>query len=173
MNSVRKPSSRKPLTPQEQAFAKELCEKYHGAILRVIHTYLGPELSREREDILQDVFRMICEQINDFKTCKYPGALIRKITAYRVLEVRKKLGRFQPLPEDGEFLETNAETQGSPLYEWFPRSMKDEDKQILETIYGEGRDVVDVADDIGISASTLRQRLKRAKDRLKRDLKKT
>lgn len=172
MGRVRKLQKKKSLTPQEQAYAKEICEKYHDTVVRIINAYLGPDLTREREDITQDVFRMVCEQLDDFKSYDNPEALVFKMTARRVQAVRKKLERYVPLPDENALIMEDG-VQGADLFEWFPNSLPDKDKEVLQKVYGEKRDVAEAAAEIGVPAATMRQRLKRAKDRLRKELKKT
>ena len=72
----------KPLSKEDQIYAKELIQKLDGTIRRVVRSYLDADLSSEFEDIVQSIYEQICKQLDDFKKCDSPEAGRKESMAY-------------------------------------------------------------------------------------------
>jgi len=156
-----------PLTPEQQAFADQFIGMYGKYIRCTAKNYLGSALQREIEDVVQDVCRMVCEQLDDFAVSNDPHRLLRTITARRAFRVRKKLNRFVALPEEDL---PAPDPRPQDLSELLPASTSAGDREILQRFYERQEPIEKIAQDLGISPATARQRLKRARDRLGKNL---
>jgi len=155
--------SREPLTPEDRAFAEELSNKYYGLIKRIAKRRIKSDPAIELEDVIQDVYLMICKQVADFRETDTPEALIWTMTTRRVDWLRKTAPRHEPLSE-------NASASDAPdlgIEEYYTDDMSDFDKFLLDEVYTKQETIADVARDIDMPAPRLRQRLKRARDKLK------
>lgn len=155
--------SRGPLTPEDSAFAEFLCKKYYTIIRRVAKARLGSDTSIDINDVIQDVFEMICDQTADFRKSETPGALVWTITSRHVDKLLNKEPKHEPLKESIPA----PETDGLGIREYFTEDMTDFDKFLLEQVYIKKETIADIARDIGVPAPRLRQRLKRLRDDLK------
>lgn len=155
----------KPLSIEDQIYAKELIRVLDGAIRRVVRSYLGSELVFEFEDTVQTVYEKICEQLEEFKKSDNPEAFAVRIAGRTASHVRRDhkitelLSQSIPAPEVDRGLE-----------DILPSSISDKDRGILTSVYEHQDTMVALADDLGCAPETLRQRLKRAKRRLKKVL---
>jgi len=154
----------RPLTPEEQTLAEALFKKYDGFIYKLILSYMDPELTFDAEDIAQEIGRMICEQIDDFKVTKTPKALIRTMTIRHVASYQKKLRQQQHEPLDEDY---PAKEPPVKISDYFTSKTTPFEKFILDRVYTKGDTIEEVANDIGVPASRLRQRFKRARDHLR------
>lgn len=155
----------KPLSRKDQTYAKNLIRELDGAIRRTVRFYLGPDLSSEFEDIVQGVYEAICLQLGDFKRCDNQEALAVTIAARSVWNFRRNHKTTEELSKD---IPAMAYDRG--LDEILPTSTSDMDREILTSTYECQDTTVELATELGCSASTLRQRLKRAKTRLRKAL---
>lgn len=156
---------RKPLSQEDQQYAKALIKELDGAIRRTIRSYLGPDLSFGFEDIVQDVYEDICCQLDEFKGCDTQEALAVTIASRAAWNFRRDHKLTEVLSED---IPAMAYDHG--LDEILPTSTSDTDRAILVAAYERQDTMVELAGDMNTSASTLRQRLKRAKARLRKTL---
>ena len=157
----------KPLSKEDQIYAKELIQKLDGTIRRVVRSYLDADLSSEFDDIVQSIYEQICKQLDDFKKCDSPEALVTVMAARRVWHIQRDWKPTELLSED-----TPAAEENHGLEDILPSSISDRDREILTAVYERMDTMEDLSTDWGCSAATLRQRLKRAKDRLKKTLEK-
>lgn len=155
----------KPLNREDQLYAKELIRVLNQKIRQTVYSNLGSDLSSEFEDIVQSVYEAICNQLDDFKSCDSQEALAVTISARAVWTFRRNHKPTEELSEDISAMETDR-----GLDEILPLSTSDMDREILTSVYERQDTMVELAADLGSSDSTLRQRLKRAKARLKKAL---
>lgn len=154
-----------PLSKEDQVYAQELIWKLEGTICRVVRSYLDVKLSFEFEDIVQGIYEQICKQLGDFKTCNNPYALAATIAARAVWRIQRK---WKPTEELAEDIPAAEENRG--LAEILPSSISDADKELLTSVYERQDTMVELSADLGCSAPTLRQRLKRARARLRKEI---
>lgn len=157
----------KPLSIEDQIYAKELIQDLDGTIRRVVRSYLDADLSSEFEDIVQSIYETICLQLDDFKHCDSQRALAIVIAARKVWHVHRDRKPTEVLSED-----SIATEDSRGLEDILPRSISLSDKELITAVYAYQESMEDLAVDLGCPASTLRQRLKRARDRLKKALEK-
>lgn len=155
----------KPLSKEDQIYAKELCRALEKKIRQTVHSNLGVELSAATEDIVQDVFESICSQLNDFKNCRSTEALAVTIAARAAWNFRRDHKPTETLSEDIPATEPDR-----GLEDILPRTISDKDREILTAVYDRRDTMVELTSDLGCTPDTLRQRLKRAKTRLKKVL---
>lgn len=155
------------LTKEQQDAAMEIIRKYDVMIRKIAAAYLGRERRSEVEDVVQDVYEAICRQIEDVKRYESMEALVVRITVRRTWKVRKKLQGFVPLDEVSAKPSENVDPG---LDEILPASTPQADRDILSRIYVQRDTAEEAAKDLGINAGTVRQRLKRARDRLRKIL---
>lgn len=151
------------LSIEDQIYAKELIEKLDGTICRVVRSNLDADLSSEFEDIVQSVYERICMQLDDFKKCDSQEALAKTIAIRRVWHVQRDRKPTELLSDD---IPAGEDDRG--LADILPPSISDEDKAILTAVYECMDTMEELSEDLNCSAATLRQRLKRARDRLKK-----
>lgn len=156
----------KPLSSEDQLYAKALIKKYDKTVRRVISAYLDPKLMAEFEDVVQNVYEAICSQLDDFRTYNSQEALVVTIASRAVWRVHRNRKETVPLADEHQ-----AKEMDRGLEDIFPSSISDEDKKLLISIYEHMDTEKEVADDMGEKPATIRQRVKRARDRLKETLK--
>lgn len=155
----------KPLSTEDQIYAKELIRVLDGTICKIVRAYLGAELASEFEDTVQDVYEQICNQLEDFKTCDSPEALVVTLASRKVWHIRRDHKPIEALSADIPFMEVDR-----GLEDILPSSISAADREILTSVYERQDSMADLAGDLGCPPATLRQRLKRAKRRLKKTL---
>lgn len=155
----------KPLSSSDQIYAKELIRKLDRKIRQCVGSYLDPGLSSEFEDIVQSVYEQICRQLEDFKTCDSPAALVSVIAARAVWHVHRDRKPTQELTEDIPAAEADC-----GLGEILPAHISDRDREILTAVYERQDTMEELARDLRCPSPTLRQRLKRAKARMKKSI---
>lgn len=157
-----------PLTSGERVFAKNLIEKYDRLIRRVIASQLDPRLAYEFEDVVQNVYEMICRQLEDFRRYDRPEALVVTIAARAVWRLHREWKETVPLPED-----CAAREEDKGLEELLPDRLPAGDRALLISVYQNRYTEREVAEGMGVSPAALRQRMKRARDRLRKILEKS
>ena len=157
-----------PLTPEEQVFAKNLIKKYDEKIRRVIKSKLNPQYAYEFEDVVQNVYEMICKQLDDFKTYDKPEALVVTIAARAVSRLHRDWKETVPLSED-----CVAKEEDKGLDEILPTDLSSGDKELLISVYQDRYTERETAENMGMNPSAVRQRMKRLRDRLRKILQKT
>lgn len=153
----------KRLSKADQKYAKELIHKLDGTIRRVVRFYLDEALSSEFEDIVQSIYETICMQLDDFKKCDNQEALVVTISARKVWHTQRDWKTTEELTEDIPAME---EDRG--LDSILPLSTSAADRAILTAAYEHRDTMKELSADLGCSSAMLRQRLKRARDRLKK-----
>lgn len=156
-----------PLNQDDQAFVCEVLEKYHKRLIRTINHYVGLDYPDAVEDILQDTFAAACAQVEDLKRYDSPEALLVTIAARTAQRELKRLRRELPLVDD-DYPAPQEDIFG--LEECLPNSTPPKDREILTLVYEHRDTPEEVARDKGIKPETIRQRLKRARDRLQKKL---
>lgn len=156
-------NEKKPLSKEDRIYAKELICELDGTIRRVVRSYLGTDVSSEFEDVVQSVYETICVQLDDFKKCDSQEALAVVIAARKVWRVRRDRKPTEELSED-----MPASEDDPGLEDIFPLSISDVDREILTSVYVYQDTMEELSVDLVCPAATLRQRLKRARDRLKK-----
>lgn len=158
----------KPLSKADQVYAKELIREFDGTIRRVVRSHLGDDLSSEFEDIVQSIYETICIQLDDFKKCGSQEALVVTIATRKVWHMQRDWKPTEELTEDILAIESDR-----GLGNILPASISDTDRAILIAAY-ENRDTMEeLSTDWGCPSAKLRQRLKRARDRLKKAVEKS
>ena len=157
----------RPLSVEDQLYAKEQIEKYDPTIRKVIGTYLNKDLDSEFEDIVQDVFETICCQLDDFRTYSAPRALVVKITQRAVWKYFRQQKKYEAALLE-ENLDYPAEEEDRGLEEILPFKLSPDDRQILIRTYQNMDTSMEVAADLGEKPATIRRRLNRARERLKK-----
>lgn len=155
----------KPLSQEDQIYSKALIEVLNEKIRQTVRSNLGSDLSSEFEDIVQSVYEAICKQLYDFKSCDNQEALAVTIAARAVWVFRRNHKPTEVLSEDIPATEPDC-----GLDEILPASTSDTDRKVLTSVFERQDTMVELAADLGVSDSTVRQRLKRAKARLRRTL---
>lgn len=155
----------KPLSQEDQIYAKELIGGLNAKIRQTVHSNLGSDLSSDFEDIVQSVYEAICKQLDDFKSCDSQEALAVTIAARAVWIFRRN---HKPTEELSKDIPAMAYDPG--LKDILPRSTSDTDREILTAAYDRQDTMVELSGDLGCAPDKLRQRLKRAKTRLKKAL---
>ncbi len=154
---------RKPLSAEEQIYAKGLIEQYDKLIRKVIRTHLHREFTTaEFEDVVQNVFEDICCRLKDFPRYDSPEALvvtIAKRAAWKAYREQKK--ETLPLREDYP-----AREEDRGLEDILPAKLSQQDRQLLIRTYQNLETSMEVAEDMGEKPTTIRQRLSRARKRL-------
>lgn len=160
---------RHPLSVEDQLYAKEQIEKYDPTIRKVIGTYLSKDLDSEFEDIVQDVYETICCQLDDFRTYSAPRALVVKITQRAVWKYFRRQQKYKdkeaPLEEN---LDYPAAEEDRGLEDILPFKLSPDDRQILIRTYQNMDTSMEVAADLGEKPATIRRRVNRARERLKK-----
>lgn len=160
---------RHPLSVEDQLYAKEQIEKYDPTIRKVIRIYLNEELDADFEDIVQDVYETICCQLDDFRRYDAPEALVVTITRRAVGKYFRRQQKYKdkeaPLEEN---LDYPAAEEDRGLEDIFPRKLSPDDRQILIRTYQNMDTSMEVAADLGEKPATIRRRLNRARERLKK-----
>ena len=154
-----------PLTPEDRVYAQNLIEQYDTVIRKIINVQLDPDLKSEFEDLVQDVYERICVQLEDFKTYDSPEALVVTIATRAVW--RKHRDRKETVPLADIY---PAGEEDRTLDDLLPLSTTPEDRRLLTAIYRDRDTEKEVAQDLGEKPATVRQRVKRARDRLKKVL---
>lgn len=155
----------KPLSQEDQIYSKALIEILNEKIRQTVRSNLGSDLSSEFEDIVQSVYEAICKQLDDFKNCDNQEALAVTIAARAVWVFRRNHKPTEALSEDIPATEPDC-----GLDEILPSSTSKIDREVLTSVYERQDTMVELAADLGSSDSTVRQRLKRAKARLRNAL---
>ena len=154
------------LTPEERAYAEELIQTYGVLIRHTARRYLGQDYAKDMEDVVQDTYEAICRQVDQFAFYENKGALIVTITMRTAKRYRKKNNRFVPLE-----IELTAPERGpAGLDELLPRATSEGDRDLLNRFYVYRETTGQIATELGEQESTIRQRLKRARDRLRKRL---
>lgn len=153
----------KPLSKADQIYAKELIRELDGTIRRVVRSYLEDELSSEFDDIIQSIYEIICRQLDDFKKCDSQEALAVTIAARKVWHTQRDWKATEVLTED---IPSAEDDRG--LDNILPLSISDADRAILTAAYDHRDTMEELSADLGCPPARLRQRLKRARDRLKK-----
>lgn len=153
----------KPLSEADQKYAKELIRELDGTIRRVVRFYLDDALSSEFEDIVQSIYETLCVQLDDFKKCDSQEALVVTIAARRVWRIQRDWKTTEVLTEDIPAMEEDC-----GLDNILPLSTSAADRAILTAAYVHQDTMEELSTDLGCSSAKLRQRLKRARDRLKK-----
>lgn len=153
------------LTPEDQIYAKRLIKKFDKTIRRVIAAYLDPSLKYEAEDVVQNVYLMICQQLDDFRNYDSQEALVVTITTRAVKRLHRDWKDTVPLED-----EYQAEDRDPGLDEILPSSLSPGDRSLLISVYQDRNTERELADDLGEEPATIRQRVKRARDRLRQAL---
>ncbi len=162
----------------EPALFEVLVEKYHEPLIRaawrVVHS------REEAEDIVQEAFVKIYKNAHkfekqegiEFKSWAYKVAINTAITHYRKL----KRGEFlsedpsiyqeagQELADSRIFSKTDARAAVADTMEKLPDHLK----SVLQSYYMDDKSYRTIADEEGISISTLKMRLFRAKKMFKK-----
>jgi len=154
-----------PLSREDQIFAKELIQKLNATIYGVVRSYLDDDFSSDFEDIVQSVYEEICTQLGDFRRCDSQKALATVIAARKVWHIQRDRRPTEVLTDDVPAPEANR-----GLEDILPLSISDKDREILTSVYVAHDTMVELSADLGCPPETLRQRLKRAKARLKQSL---
>lgn len=162
---------RRPLTPEEQSYAKALIEKYDPVIRRVVSARLEQRFYDEFEDVVQNVYETICTQLDDFMTYDKPEALVVTITTRAVWRVHKRWKETVSITDEEALAAPTEPDIG--LVEILPDGMPSGDRELLTAVYQNRKTEKEVAEATGEKPSTVRQRVKRARDRLKKVLEKT
>lgn len=158
---------RHPLSVEDQLYAKEQIAKYDPTIRKVIGSYLNEELDSDFEDIVQNVYEMICCQLDDFRRYDAPKALVVKITKRAVWKYFRQQKKYEAAPLE-ENLDYPAEEKDRGLEDILPFKLSPDDRQILIQTYQNMDTSMEVAADLGEKPATIRRRLHRARERLKK-----
>ena len=163
---------------KEPALFEVLVEKYHEPLMRAAWRVVrGRE---EAEDIVQEAFVKMYKNAHKFE--KYEGIEFKswayKITINTAITHYRKLKRGEFLSEDpsiyqeagGELADSRIHTKADAetAVSGTMRQMPDHLRSVLESYYMEDKSYRTIADEEGISISTLKMRLFRAKKMFKK-----
>ena len=163
---------------KEPALFEMLVEKYHEPLMRAAWRVVrGRE---EAEDIVQEAFVKMYKNAHKFE--KYEGIEFKswayKITINTAITHYRKLKRGEFLSEDpsiyqeagGELADSRIHTKADAeaAVSGTMRQMPDHLRSVLEGYYMEDKSYRTIADEEGISISTLKMRLFRAKKMFKK-----
>lgn len=159
---MKKEKKNRPLTEEEQIFAKSLIDKYDKTIRRTVQANLYDEVGEDFEDVVQNVYEMICRQLDDFRSYKEPEALAYTIAARAARNRSRAYKETLPLTEDPPGRERDP-----GLGELLPEDLPERDRELLTAVYERRDTVAETARDHGEKPAAVRQRLKRVRDRMK------
>ena len=163
---------------KEPAFFEVLMEKYHEPLMRAAWRVVrGRE---EAEDIVQEAFVKMYKNAHKFE--KYEGIEFKswayKVTINTAITHYRKLKRGEFLSEDpsiyqeagGELIDTRIHTKADAQAAVADtmKQMPDHLRTVLESYYVEDKSYRTIAEEEGISISTLKMRLFRAKKMFKK-----
>ena len=163
---------------KEPALFELLVEKYHEPLMRAAWRVVrGRE---EAEDIVQEAFVKMYKNAHKFE--KYEGIEFKswayKVTINTAITHYRKLKRGEFLSEDpsiyqeagGELADTRIHTKADAqaAVSGTMEQMPDHLRSVLERYYMEDKSYRTIADEEGISISTLKMRLFRAKKMFKK-----
>ncbi len=157
------------LSRAEAAFLEALLEDSQGKLRNIIRRQLQDRRYISVEDVMQETYCSACEHIRTVMACDNPEAWLIRTAHNTAYEMLRKLDRDTPEPEQpAQAAPPGPDPLG--LDAILPPATPEKDRDLLKR-YFERRDTSsEIADDLGLSPQTVRQRLKRAKDRLAANL---
>lgn len=156
--------SREKLSPSDQEKVIQLMMEHRESIRRTIISILDGQWPDAVDDILQDTYEEICKTFDRIQTAENPRAYVCKITARLAIHEKDLLSRDLPLNEEI----CSAEAVPSGLDEILPKELSPADKKLLQLVYGDQENVVDIAKGLRKTDTAIRQQLRRARDRFKK-----
>lgn len=160
----------KRLNREDQDFVLDLMNRYEPDLRKVVRGTMCELMPDEDmiNDVLQDTYEAMCRQVDSIRTVEKKRAYIRTIATRCAIQECKRLTKNLPLEED--YPAPAAPPDG--LDELLPKSTPSKDRRLLTQVYAYGNTPLEVARDTGENCDAVRQRLKRARDRLKRKMRK-
>ncbi|GHO84100.1 RNA polymerase sigma factor SigZ [Dictyobacter formicarum] len=158
----------------EHITTEEVWEAFHHPLLRFIEKRVGDTTSAE--DILQEVFLKIHQQIGSLKDIKKLESWIYQITRNAIIDAYRRHKNTMPL-DTPEVLELpDALPDDDIVSELFPSirgmvtSLPAQDRQALILTEYQGLTQKELSERLGISLSGAKSRVQRAREKLKQML---
>lgn len=152
----------------KEAFIK-LMDRHRLSLYKVAKSYLKNE--EDIADVMQDTILSAYEHLNELKQAAYYKTWITRILINHCIDLLKQQERFIPTSSD-EIPEVNpgehpADDQGFyDLLEELPEGIR----PIFLLYYGEGFRTREIAEMLGLNENTVKSRLKRGRQKLKRSI---
>lgn len=157
MRSVR------PLTAEETVVFNHYYKEYYEMILGIARSRVGDE--NLAEVVAQEAFVTAWERFDDFQKSENPPGwlvIVAKNKSKEAIRDRKRYMDHMLFGRDVE--EMPVEYNYDNMEPIIPES---EEKQLLKRFYEEGYSLQELADEQNIKLSTMKMRVKRAREKLK------
>lgn len=158
-------STERALTPEEGAALEKLYKEQYRNFFNTAISLLGSE--QLAYDVIQDTFAEGAKKIDQVMSSPKPGGWLYITMCHLIMHILRMRSRLltKNIPlEDIPELVTGEE--GIEINEL---NMENKDMQLLARYYLYGYSINEIADELGISVQAARMRIKRAKERLKKD----
>lgn len=153
---------------------EQIWETFHSPLLQFIRQRVPDE--ETAEDLLQDVFLKIHQQIEGLKEAKKLESWIYQITRHTIIDYYRRKRSTIPL-EEPEVLQLPAELPDDDIVsELFPsvrvmvNSLPEQDRQALVLTEYQGLTQKEFGERLGLSFSGAKSRVQRAREKLKQQL---
>ena len=148
--------------------AERLAETYADLILRLAYTYLNH--TQDAQDICQDIFLTLLEETRTFDTPDHERAFILRcaINACKDILKSSRFRRTAPL-EEAERVAAPAPGEEHPVWQAVA-DLPAKERILVYLFYCEGYSLEEAAQMCGCSYAAARQRLSRARKRLRTEL---
>lgn len=162
------------LRQREEIAMQTLLSEYGSLIKSVVYRYLGT-LTQYREECINDVLWKIWQHIDQYQEekCSFSG-WIAAVCRYNAIDYRRKYARrletcsIEELQEQGIQIAAPTPQVFSAETEAILAEIKESDRMLLISLYGDGENADTLAARLGISSSALYKRAERAKERVRR-----
>ena len=154
------------LSRAEWAYVQMLFEKNYDKILSIVCRHLERLCASSIEVVMQEIYYRACINVQKLAAHPSPTAWLAATAHNVALEEVKRLLRIEELSD-------NIEAPQSPflgLEDILPPQMLPNDRDILIRYFERMDSTADIAQDLGLTPDTVRHRLRRAKERLKKNL---
>jgi RNA polymerase sigma-70 factor, ECF subfamily len=153
---------------------EQVWESFHAPLLHFIRTHVADSVSAE--DILQDVFLKVHQQIETLKDIKKLESWVYQITRHAIIDYYRSKRSLVTL-EEPEVLQMPEELPDDDIVsELFPsvramvNSLPAADRQVLVLTGYQGLTQKELGERLGLSFSGAKSRVQRAREKLKRML---
>lgn len=154
----------------------QLIEQYGNTILRTAYLYLHDK--QRAEDACQEVFIKLFKENRTFESANHEKAFILRVTINHCKDQLKSFWQRrivlddtkEPEPE-ADIANTVADNEARRALYHCVLALPEEFKSVVLLYYYEGMNTREIAEVLGVPDSTVRSRLKRARERLLHKLK--
>lgn len=155
------------LSRAEWAYAQLIFEENHEKILTIVRRHLSNLCESSIEVVMQEIFFRACINVQKMASCKSPAAWLAATAHNVALEEVNRLLRQEELSD------SIAAPQSPPfgIESILPKNTPSIDRDILTRYYDHRDNTAEIAQDLDLTPDTVRHRLRRAKQRLRKNLK--